>query len=274
MSKGITQKLEEWLNKTGYPLEMRVAKYLSERNMFLSQASYYIDYETNKNREIDIISRLYDIYESHRELAVAELETYATIECKAHQTDPWVFFKDTKISHWDFESPLRNNDAKLLLRKSEKELKNNLLYKLTKSSSTGVTQAFSKKDTPYTATMGTLKAAEAKIRKALETEKIVHQDEDLDEAKHAICVFPVIITDARLFEVSLSDENTGEFKEVEYTSVAIRYPRKKETYSKGTVIYVFRETAINALADALEDFEKIMKGNLAKILTLEKGNDN
>lgn len=266
MSENITQKLRNWLDKTGYPLEMKVAKAFKERDMLSSMSSYYTDYETEKNREIDIVSRQYDNYEPFHasSAAIAEVEVLSTIECKSHQ-GTWVFFKNTKLSRYDFECSLLNNDAKKLFFKSKNEIKNNLFYKLLESSATGVTEAFSQKDTPYTATMGALKAAEAELILAFEREKKCHLDKEV-EITTASCIFPIVITDAKLFEVSLSDENLWDFQEVQYTSVATRYPRgRSRGGAKGTVIYVFQESAINHLADALEDFHEILKVNLYKL---------
>lgn len=50
----MSDKVKEWLEKQGYPLEMRVAAAFSEAGFDVRQSTYYIDPETSKAREIDV----------------------------------------------------------------------------------------------------------------------------------------------------------------------------------------------------------------------------
>jgi hypothetical protein len=47
-------KVEEWISKEGYPLEMQVAQIFQEAGYSVTQSDYYEDFETGKHREIDV----------------------------------------------------------------------------------------------------------------------------------------------------------------------------------------------------------------------------
>jgi hypothetical protein len=49
------QKIQEWLEKSGYPLELYVAAELQKRGYLCSKSDLYMDINTNQPREIDVI---------------------------------------------------------------------------------------------------------------------------------------------------------------------------------------------------------------------------
>ncbi len=73
-----------WLEKQGYPLEMRVAKIFSELGFGLRQGWFFQDPEEEKPREIDILAFL-ESYSGH------PLMLEAIIECKWSEK-PFVVF--------------------------------------------------------------------------------------------------------------------------------------------------------------------------------------
>ena len=49
-------KIESWFLSQGYPLEMDVADQFLNRGYQVNLSSYYLDFESKKSREIDIIA--------------------------------------------------------------------------------------------------------------------------------------------------------------------------------------------------------------------------
>ena len=84
MSKNpLDQKVRAWLEKQGYPLEMRVAGALQQENLATRQSWYYEDPENRTPREIDIIASRFD------DIGLGEVQF--AIECK-HSSHPWILF--------------------------------------------------------------------------------------------------------------------------------------------------------------------------------------
>jgi len=74
-------RVAKWLGSQGYPLEMRVASALRQIGLWVRQSTHYVDEDTGKSREIDVLG-------THAEqLGVAEI--HFVVECKA-STKPWV----------------------------------------------------------------------------------------------------------------------------------------------------------------------------------------
>ena len=73
--KPLLPNLYEWLQKQGYPLEMEVASALRKKGLWVRQASYYKDPESDKSREIDVICTEAEV------LGMAAL--HFVVECKA-----------------------------------------------------------------------------------------------------------------------------------------------------------------------------------------------
>ncbi|MDO8268726.1 MAG: hypothetical protein Q7T32_12965 [Moraxellaceae bacterium] len=49
------QKIQDWLEKSGYPLELYVAAELQKRGYLCSKSDLYVDVNTNQPREIDVV---------------------------------------------------------------------------------------------------------------------------------------------------------------------------------------------------------------------------
>jgi hypothetical protein len=52
----ITKNVREWLEGEGFPLEMRVAAAFRKTGFDVRQSSFYMDPESGKGREIDVIA--------------------------------------------------------------------------------------------------------------------------------------------------------------------------------------------------------------------------
>ena len=82
--KPLNKKVAEWLDSQGYPLEMKVASTLRDSGFRVQHSAHYIDPETSKSREIDIIcTAIGDRY------GMADI--HFVIECKSTK-QPWIIF--------------------------------------------------------------------------------------------------------------------------------------------------------------------------------------
>jgi hypothetical protein len=77
-------KVHEWLEKTGFPLEMSAAAAFRRAGFFVRQSSTYPDPQTEKGREIDVLASDSDF--------LGDFETSFVIECKASKK-PWVVLR-------------------------------------------------------------------------------------------------------------------------------------------------------------------------------------
>ena len=82
-NESMRDRVANWLVEQGYPLEMRVASALRRSEFWVRQSTHYIDPETGKSREIDVIAT------EAEPLGMAEI--HFVVECKA-TSKPWVLF--------------------------------------------------------------------------------------------------------------------------------------------------------------------------------------
>lgn len=90
-SISITESVKKWLNSSGYQLEMDASTCLHELGYKVNLSKYYVDPNTSKVREIDIIAekfRVFNVKERGSQKSVV-LSIKYFIECKYSQT-PWV----------------------------------------------------------------------------------------------------------------------------------------------------------------------------------------
>lgn len=73
--------VQKWLEGEGFPLEMHVAATFRKVGFEVRQSSHYVDAETGKGREIDVVARDPD--------PMGIVEIYFAIECKSSKK-PWV----------------------------------------------------------------------------------------------------------------------------------------------------------------------------------------
>ena len=203
--KPLETRILDWLNTQGYPLEMAVAKALHKAGFRLTQSATYEDNETGKTREIDIIAQ--------RESSGRNMffQVGVTIECKMASNKPWLLFlpQTTNETLLPFHL-LGSSVANVLLfniytQPRFKDLLSQIqALRLCNPSNVayGLTDAFNtKKDIPYEAATTAVKASLSQVRGIDKLNKST-------SFKLCTVMFPVIVTDTRLFECRL--DNIGE----------------------------------------------------------------
>ena len=155
----LKSKIHSWLQKQGFPLELKVAKAFQGNGFSVLQSSYYTDFEEQKPRETDVIARLYSHFEPPDSEFINELETYAVIECKS--TDkPWVCFRGVPIHHWAADLFLTNDYGKNLINSVRTKVGKTELF-TTKKYCYSAAIAFNDEGRAFSAMMSVMKAAES-----------------------------------------------------------------------------------------------------------------
>ena len=88
----LPEKVLSWMETSGYGLEMRVGRSLqtSVAGLQTQLGAWYLDPETRKEREIDVVGQLTGFSkeaECHWRLSIV-------VECKGGRTKPWVVMRD------------------------------------------------------------------------------------------------------------------------------------------------------------------------------------
>ena len=199
-------KLHEWLEKQGYPLEMKVAKELLKNNFNTLQSNYYKDPETDKSREIDVVGQFGYAHKGYTVLF------QLIIECKNNTSKPWITFSSENhtIKDNDFliQRPASNNGSKYLKFISEKKLLERTdFFNKPKSFAYNITQAFeTESDKTYSALMSVINAV--KFRKDKTNHSFSH-------TKSCEIYYPLIVLGGKLFDCYLDGKGESKIDEVE-----------------------------------------------------------
>lgn len=95
--KDLHKKILEKIDETGFPLELRVSKFLHDNNYIVANNIYYVDLDEGKGREIDI--------RAHKNYVIEDkgLQHYCRnsfyIECKKSKNKPWVIFTSPQTGY-------------------------------------------------------------------------------------------------------------------------------------------------------------------------------
>ena len=93
----VEAKVQEWLTRTGFPLELRVAREARRsRCLWAEQSRYFVDPETDQVRETDVVVGL------GPERQPSSSNVVLIVECKAKPV-PWIVFDDGDLPTDDAE---------------------------------------------------------------------------------------------------------------------------------------------------------------------------
>lgn len=232
MDKEFEKKIINWLDKSGFPLEMRVAKIFQRYGFNCTQSDFYKDPETNEFREIDIIAGK-AIHSSNYNIMVT---VKFIIECKHSDGKPWLIFiseNNSNIHHYTY--PMYywySNEFEIpLLEIAEQKLFDNIFpsFHLNNKIGHGMTQCFSSgTDNAYKAINSVCKSATDELTRR-------HKESEEFNQKRYELVFPTIIVDNELIEYDL-DENYSH-KLIEVNEAKLAWSRNYYSpLSKGIII--------------------------------------
>lgn len=117
MNEDKLKKVRDWLKKSGYPLELQVARQVEELGFAWQQSWHYLDSDTRKYRETDIIAWKECLLKTSGNAVLVRLSL--CIECKRGDK-PWVAFTSNRTSPGDlielFSTPSSEYGAEVLKR--------------------------------------------------------------------------------------------------------------------------------------------------------------
>ena len=191
-----TGKVLEWLQRTGFPLEMHAASAFRSAGFDVRQSATYSDPESSKGREIDVLAQDPDW--------IGVVEISFVVECKA-SPNPWVVLtSEDALSNYNrlFAFAITSLAARQALIGKGYTTFGALDPYIKRPSHGGyaLRQAFCKDNDPaYAAAIGVMKACTD-----------LAQDRTSSEIPRLAFVFPVIVVDSPLFECVLTED--GELK--------------------------------------------------------------
>jgi len=202
MALELKHKVLNWINKEGYPLEMKASQLLRKIGFEVGQSIFYMDSDTHDSREIDIVAyKYFKIKDSWVTFAFV-------IECKSSLDKPWVAFtsKEERLYPNDFIIHRNaNNKGKQILEKisTNDKAKELSLFKLKERTAYSTVRAFSEGvDMTYKAMKSATKATYALVEKGNNSADVFR------------FFFPIILTESKLFECYLDEATEQNIEEI------------------------------------------------------------
>tara|TARA_R110001592_G_scaffold138338_1_gene357263 strand:- start:1329 stop:2165 length:837 start_codon:yes stop_codon:yes gene_type:complete len=239
----MVEKLKEWFNRTGYPLEILGESILVKNQFNVINSSLYHDPENNISRELDLYaSRTWKNKESEISLQLDLL-----IECKKSDkpfilvTSESINRKDISLGDWyGVDGPyiriLINNDSRRIKLPSQSSVGFKLIQGFTNSD-----------ETIHKATNTVLKSFMDWIRK--EEDYLEYYIKD----NHHVIAIPILLVDAPFYEAKLNGNDELEMKEI--NSGLFEYKSKlSELYPEPFPIPIIQAGKLEELLISIESF--------------------
>lgn len=258
--------IKNWLAKSGYPLEMHVARSFLRSGYTVSQSDFYEDHEENKLREIDVTALKWDeVGDSVR------FQISCRIECKLTSSHPWVLFNSVDQSdRHPFFNFLIPDTYKALLVEALKEpkvsdrLNKNVLLNPGRVGS-GLIQAFSNENNDQT-----YKAINSAVKSSVARAMDFNGELQKVSGKYYTGIsFPTIVLDGRLFESQLEEDDEISLTEVKYGFLIWKARNPLHMFP---LVYVVTKSAIDEFVDLFNettqfffDLNLVMEKELIKI---------
>lgn len=194
-------RIKKWINKGGFPFEMKVAKAFKEGGFQIGQSILFKDSETGKYRETDIIAHVTKSVEK------VWFNLTFVVECKKVVGKPWIVLKsDSEYQTQKDKLPIfGSNNAQLLIKKihSESKFRSPLLFPDLTNYGYNIVTAFSEKnDSSYSASQSVIKATDYLVNKSNES-----------NSKFCNIYIPIIAIEGELYDGSLTSDNEIKLEE-------------------------------------------------------------
>jgi hypothetical protein len=256
----LSSNVLDWLNKSGFPTEYRVAQTLIDHSFITRQGDIYEDIESGSKREIDVIgTRLFNASDS------SMLSLTLVVECKSSADKPWVLFQFPKSAvdlseafHNIFWQQTSGSDSAIRFFDEVKDKviqaeggKSPRIYSDVPHGFS-VVQALRKPKTPdasYAASTGVTKAAVSQRQRANSYSEY--------SSPHVEFVWPVIVLDAPLFLAS--PDNSGEFELTECDHAVLEWQSTVGTVDRIDIRIVTPDGLPGFLTWATRAFETVIK---------------
>jgi hypothetical protein len=226
----LKDKILAEINKTGFPLELRVSKLLHGNGYHVANNLYYIDRDDNKGREVDIRALKNTVFE------VEEISYFVRhcllIECKRSTSKPWVIFTSPQTS---YDHELHEVDCRGLAS-ADAWISDDLLDALERIHPFA---ALERRGRSYFEPFKSTETGEAIFKSLTTAVKATVTTRDGGFAaggKQSICFYyPLVVFDGRLFEAHLGDNDDIAITEAGTIMVSFFYDSPSYKQEKFTV---------------------------------------
>jgi len=242
------KKIRAWLEKTGYPLEMSVARYLKQAGFTAVQSEYYPDPDSGQYRETDVV-----VYEDDTKDSIQTL-LLLVLECKAAMDKPWVLFSTESSlppSVAVQERATSSHSTQILTKlSSDPVIQNSSLFSLPNRTGYSLVTAFSDKkdvseDRTYASIMSVASACRgliAKIDQATRSAQNIHT-----------FAIPFLILRGRLYEAYLDKDGNTQIVATNDGVLAWRNP----VLAHFSFVRIMTEEGLERAASKLKEEAKI-----------------
>jgi hypothetical protein len=238
----------EWLKKQGYPFEMLVADTLRKRGFWVRQGEYYMDPQTGKGREIDVVANVSIV----RHYPTFHLYLTLIIDCKRTMGKPWILMTGKESGPMPREhgnTPASKHGASILTNISLiKSLKpGGVMFGPPRTGYSCISTGRDKnqQDPAYTAPLTVVGAAKA------QDAKVDLFKDGFGDTPRATLYLPVIVVQGELAECSLTDDGDLELRAIPWGRLRLTNPEVGPTpYAVDIVTYAsLPEYAARAFRD-------------------------
>lgn len=248
------------INKTGFPLELRVSKFLQDNGYRVANNLYYIDQDEGKGREVDM--RALKNYKYKAGEKTHFIRHCLLIECKRSAKKPWVVFS----------SPQSVYDRRFFYLQCRGVKKDIKWVNTGVPKKMGEIHPFSSHERRGRSFFEPFKNIEGggNIYKSLITSvkaAIAMRNNAFGaRAKGNVCIYyPVIIFDGKLYEAYLDDKNKINTQEVDSVIVSFYYESPKyedERFLVPIMTERYLPTFCSDLNTVLQFFGKFFRNNM------------
>lgn len=253
--RDISGRIRDWLDKQGFPLEMRVGRAFQNAHARVVQSEYYPDRVTGEWREVDVVAD----WSSETDPTVTVRATFV-VECKSSRDKPWLLFtaknRMSEVARIAQRAGNRFGDLLLDSIAGDRHVQALRLFELPRSPAYGMRQAFGDRDVCHAA-ISSVAAATAAF--AAEPD---YQDWPSGRWNFCQIFLPVVVTDARLFSAQLDESGQLLLEEISTGALVWRNPMIGAPH---TIIHVVSESA-------LPDFVNVMGNSAKQLLQMLTGN--
>lgn len=231
------KKIIEWLNKTGYPLELNAESILSKKGFRVFNSHYYTDPDKNIPREIDLLAE-YSIQDDAKNI---EISYNILIECKKSEK-PFIILRGKSINTSDFQIGSNYFDKEVMARAILNELETKIELPKPTTSGFKIIQAHTTSDeTIHKASNGLFKAFEHWMDTDDELVELYKYDN-----VHML-IIPILLIQGNIFEAYLDSNNQIQIDEINSANWKFNTGKYRDTFS----VIVINERSLSELADSI-----------------------
>lgn len=251
----LQDKIIKEIEKTGFPLELRVSHLLRERDYFVAQSLYYLDEEEEKSREIDI--RALKNYTFERKCNPENpknsyfVRNYFFIECKKSDSKPWVFLSSPK-GEYDGELSLLpcSVDNTIVLSFQDYDMLETIHpFSTNNMRGRSYFEPFKNNETGETI----FRALNSAVKSTL---YYMNKNKEDSHNYDISFYYPLIIFDGKLFEAYLKNGDI-KVKETDIVLVSFNY-KSKNYHGECFTVPVIKESALNNFLDNIENSQEFI----------------